>query len=327
MQVSRHGRSACHGWRRASRCVGMYVAAVMLNACGDIPIRESQLETNLPETMASIVVGETTRATVQQRLGAPWLASDYWRFDVFRMTDRDARLAVMLVVPIGASWDDVHGYVLVSYDESGHVAAYGSGVTNGENLSSRLPMEGEDGLLLMVGDRGFAVESSSHTPSALIPAARRDEYLRTLESGESCTVLVGCVQERCSNALVVDGGEARALPGVLLRIRRKPAGGIEVLTQSWLAPLTVRPGEHRLEIPPNALTTLKASAEFSCAAGDLLYAAIEIESGDASQAWKHLKAQVHGSIDVSVQLPEAFREQPLLIWRDGQWLVPQEPAK
>ena len=37
------------------------------------------------------------------------------------------------------------------------------------------------------------------------------------------------------------GGEARALPGVLLRIRKKPAGGIEVLTQSWLAPLTLPP--------------------------------------------------------------------------------------
>jgi hypothetical protein len=55
-----------------------------------------------------------------------------------------------------------------------------------------------------------------------------------------------------------------------------------------------------------------------------LYAAIEIQSGDASQAWKHWKAQVHGAIDVSAQMPEAFREQPMLIWRDGQWLPPQE---
>ena len=318
----------CRSVGRALGIAATVAFALMISGCGELPVQESKIETSLPQKTASIVVGETSRATVRQLLGAPWLASDYWRFDLFRMTDRDARLvAVMLVVPIGASWDDVHGYVLVSYDESGHVAAYGSGVTHGENLSSRLPSEGEDGLLLMVGDQGFAVESSSHTPSALIPAARRDEYLRTLESGESCTVLVGCVQERCSNALVVDGGEARALPGVLLRIRRKPAGGIEVLTQPWLAPLTVRPGEHRLEIPPNALTILKASAEFSCAAGDLLYAAIEIESGDASQAWKHLKAQVHGSIDVSVQRPETFRELPMLIWRDGQWLVPQEPGR
>ena len=314
--------------RSVGRALGVAVAvafALMISGCGDLPVQESEIETSLPQKTAPIVVGETSREAVRQLLGTPWIASEYWRFDLFRMTDKDVSLQVLLfVIPFGASRDDVHGYVLVSYDESGRVAAYGSGVTHGENLATRLPMEGEGGLLLMVGDRGFAVESFSHTPSALIPAARRDEYLRTLESGEDCTVLVGCVQERCSNALVVDGGEARALPGVLLRVHREPTGGIEVLTQSWLAPLTLPPGRHRLEIPPKALTTLKASAELSCAAGDLLFAAIEIESGDASQAWKHLKAQEHGSIDVSVQMPEAFREQPLLIWRDGQWLVPQE---
>ncbi len=315
----------CRGVARVLGIAATVVLALSVSGCGELQVQESKIETSLPQKTAPIVVGETDRATARQLLGAPWIASDYWRFDLFRMTDKDARLVVMLVVPIGASSDDVHGYVLVSYDESGHVAAYNSGVTHGENLSSRLPMEGEDGLLLMVGDRGFAVESSSHTPSVLISAARRDDYRRTLESGENCTVLVGCVQEQCSNALVVDGGEARALPGVLRRIRREPAGGIEVLTQSWLAPLTLPPGRHRLEIPPNVLTTLEASAEFSCAAGDLLYAAIEIESGDASQAWKHWKAQVHGSIDVSAQSPETFREQPMLIWRDGQWLVPQEP--
>ena len=287
-------------------------------------VRASQMETSLPATTASIVPGQTDRAAVRQRLGAPWLASEYWRFDLFRMTDKDVSLQVLFVVPFGASWDDVHGYVLVSYDESGRVAAYDSGVTHGENLSSRTPMAGEDSILLMVGDRGFAVESSSHTPSVLISAARRDDYLRTLAGGEKCTVLVGCRQDQCSNALVVDGGEARALPGALLRIRKKPAGGIEALTQSWLAPLTLPPGQHRLAIPPSALTTLEASTEFSCTAGDLLYAAIEIQSGDASQAWKHWKAQVHGAIDVSAQMPEAFREQPMLIWRDGQWLAPQE---
>jgi hypothetical protein len=29
-----------------------------------------------------------------------------------------------------------------------------------------------------------------------------------------------------------------------------------------------------------------------------------------------------GSIQVSAQMPEVFREQPMLIRRDGQWLVP-----
>jgi hypothetical protein len=323
MQISQPKQSPVIASARFGRGTGLVVVAAALIACGEIPLRESQIDESLPAATAWIVPGQTNRAAVRQRLGAPWLASDDWQFDLFRMSDQDARVLLMLVVPIGTSRDDVRGYVLVSYDESGHVAAYDSGVTHGENLSARMPIEGEDSLLLMVGDLGFAVESSSHTPSVLIPAARRDEYLRTLESGEDCTVLVGCMQDQCSSALVVDGGEARALPGALLRIRRKPAGDIEVLTQSWLAPLTLLPGRHRLEIPPNALTTLEASAEFGCAAGDIVYAAIEIEPGDTSQAWKHWKTQLAGSIAVSAQMPGPFREQPMLIWRDGQWLAPQ----
>jgi hypothetical protein len=34
---------------------------------------------------------------------------------------------------------------------------------------------------------------------------------------------------------------------------------------------------------------------------------------------------VHGSIDVSGAMPEAFLEQPMLIWRGDEWLVPKEP--
>jgi hypothetical protein len=134
-------------------------------------------------------------------------------------------------------------------------------------------------------------------------------------------VIVGCKQEQCSNALVVDAGATRPLPGALLRIRRPNSGGINVSTQSWLAPLTLEPGQHRLEIPPNPHTTLEASTEFGCGAGDLLYAVIEIESGDKREAWRHWKTQVRGSISVSRQMPDVFRDQPMLIWRAGEWLV------
>jgi hypothetical protein len=140
-------------------------------------------------------------------------------------------------------------------------------------------------------------------------------------------VIVGCQQDACGNALIVDDGAARPLPGVLTRMHRKPTGGVEVLTQRWLAPVALEPGPHRLVIPPNPYNTLQASAEFRCAAGDLVYAAIEIVSGDTSQAWRHWKTQVHGSIHVSTRSPEAFREQPMLIWRAGEWLVPQESGR
>jgi hypothetical protein len=313
---------------RSARQASGFAAAVafVLGGCVDVPLHKTEVETVLPQQTAAIVVGQTDRARVRQQLGVPWITSEYWHFDLFRATGKDVTGGVLLLplpVPFGVSSDQVRAYVMVDYAANGMVSAVDSGATHGEDSSWQVPVEGQDSILLMVGDRGFAVESSSHTASVLISAARRDEYLGTLQPGGTCTVIVGCNQDQCSNALVVDGGAARPLPGVLSRIRKKPAGGIEVLTQKWLAPLTLQPGHHRLEIPPNPHTTLEASTQFSCGAGDLVYAVIEIESGDTSEAWRHWKTQVYGSIKVSREMPEAFREQPMLIWRAGEWLVPQ----
>jgi len=304
------------------------VLALALSACGEVPIHESDIGMSLQEKTAPIVVDQTDRAAVRQLLGEPWLASEYWRFDLFRLSGKDVRALVVLVplpVPAGVFSDEVRGYVLVNYNANGKVSAFDRGVTHGENLSWRTPVEGEDSILLMAGENGFAVESSNHTPSVFVSATRRSDYLSAPQPGDKCTVLVGCKQDQCSNTLVLDAGAPRPLPGALSRIRKTAEGGIEVLTQTWLAPLTLQPGQHRLEIPSNALTTLQASTEFSCGAGDLVYAAIEVKSGDKGQAWHHRKTQVHGSIDVSGAMPEAFLEQPMLIWRGDEWLVPKEP--
>jgi hypothetical protein len=327
VRISRSGRQACCGWDGESRWLLIGALAAMLSSCGgEVPIRESKIDTSLPEKTASIVPGQSDRAAVRQLLGEPWLTSEYWRFDLFRMTGQDVLAGFIFApvpVPVGVFSDDVRGYVLVSYDESSEVSAYDSGVTHGENLSWRTPMEGEDSILLMAGDDRFAVETGHHTPSVFISAARRDVYLGTERPRDRCVVIVGCQQDMCNDTLVLDGGPPRPLPGALLRIRRPNAGGIDISTQSWLAPLTLSPGQHRLEIPPNPHTTLEASVGFNCGAGELLYAVVEIESGDTSQAWRHWKTQVRGSIHVSAEMPEAFREQPMLIWRAGEWLLPQ----
>lgn len=114
MQISQPKQSPVIASARFGRGTGLVVLAAALNACGEIPLRESQIDESLPAATAWIVPGQTDRAAVRQRLGAPWLASDDWQFDLFRMSDQDARVLVMLVVPIGTSRDDVRGYVLVA---------------------------------------------------------------------------------------------------------------------------------------------------------------------------------------------------------------------
>jgi hypothetical protein len=326
MQASQAGRrDQCGSGRIPWRPAVAAALAVALGACGDVPLKTTEVESALPRQAEAIVVGRTDRTQVLGQLHEPWLSSEYWRFDLFRMTGKNVDVGILLVpwpVPFGASSEEVRAYVLVGYDANGVVSAVASGATHGEDSSWKVPTDGNDNLLLTAGVTGFAVESSNHTPSVLISAARRDEYLAALRAGDRCTVLVGCKQDQCSNALVVDSGEPLPMPGVLTRIQKNSAGGIEVLTQSWLAPLALPPGQHRLQIPPNPHTTLEATTEFSCGAGDLVYAVIEIESGDKREAWRHWKTQLRGSLSVSRQMPEEFREQPMLIWRDGRWLVP-----
>jgi hypothetical protein len=48
---------------------GIFAAVLALAGCGEVPLRESQLETTLPEKTAPIVVGQTDLAAVRQLLG------------------------------------------------------------------------------------------------------------------------------------------------------------------------------------------------------------------------------------------------------------------
>jgi len=52
---------------------------------------------------------------------------------------------------------------------------------------------------------------------------------------------------------------------------------------------------------------------------------VGLEYDEAATGYGSLK-KLDARLEVSGELPEALREQRLLIWADGQWLVPQEPA-
>lgn len=80
---------------------------------------------------------------------------------------------------------------------------------------------------------------------------------------------------------------------------------------------------HRIEIPRKSFTS-EASTEFTCDAGDLRFATIGAKPNEKLSSG--LILEMDAFIFVSGEMPEPFRNQPILIWQDGNWLVPMEPA-
>ena len=307
MQISQSERRSVLSWGGVCRGVGIGVVAVMLDACvGIAPIQENKVEATLPTQNSPIVVGQTDRAAVRKLLGEPWVKSAYWGFDLFRFSDRERELIVVFV-PLWVSTVDVRLYVLVDYDATGKVAAYDKGVTHGPSVS-RGPTSGGDAALLQAGETALAVNPVTHTSSIFVSPVRRDEYLAGQKPVDQCTVVLGCNADwQCTSSLTVDGGMERALPDSLYVFSKTPGELRIESVRPWLAPMVLPAGDRQLEVFTGKQAF--ANTRFQCVAGELSYALID------------------DPIRLSAEMPGTFREQPMLIWRDGQWLVPQEPGR
>lgn len=130
----------------------------------------------------------------------------------------------------------------------------------------------------------------------------------------SCSLLVGCTEYWCQTQFAVDGGPVQSLPDTV-------EGGIQ-----GLVPVFLVPGEHQIDVRPMSLFApeIKAHASFTCAAGEKRYAAIQI-GRELYQRAEHTRYRWNGNVIVTAEAPPLLAAQPLMIWREGQWLVPQEP--
>jgi len=293
------------------------VASILvLGGCGGVavPVTRSTVEADLPQKIAPIIVGESRQADVRSLLGQPWITSDYWRFDLFRLTGRDVAVGLMwVVVPVPfANLDKTTAYVLVTYDAEGRVLDRQQGLAYddslfGTNATASLRVVSE-------GHVGFAYEDARKRGWVHVGPDRRHAYLSDHRSRTLCSVLVGCTEDWCQTQFAIDDSPPMPLPDTV-------EGGTQGLV---LVPLV--PGEHRIEVRRMSLLApeIKANASFSCAAEELKYAAISIVR-EAYQKAEHTRYRLHGDVTVTAEVPPTLASQPLMIWREGQWLVPQEP--
>ena len=303
------------------RTLAFCAAAVLglaLGGCGGVavPVARSTVEADLPQRTSPIIIGESLQADVRSLLGQPWVSSDYWGFDLFRLTGRDAAIGLIwVVVPLPvANLDTTTAYVLVSYDAEGRVSDRQQGLayddsTLGTNATASVRVVSE-------GQVGFAYEDARKRGWVHVGPDRRHAYMRDHRSLTSCSLLVGCTGDWCQTQFVIDGGAAEPLPDTV-------EGGIQGLVLVRLVP-----GEHRISVRGLSRLAPKvdAHASFSCAAGQERYAAIQIVT-EAYQKAEHTRSRLLGEITVTAEEPPLLAAQPIMIWREGQWLLPQEPGR
>jgi len=289
------------------------IAAVLvlaLGGCVPLPLHESNLEGTMPAKTSALVVGQSDRTQVRQALGEPWLASRYWGLDLYRASDKNSQILLMLL-PMGVPSEDVNGFILVAYDVDAAVVAYDQEISQDPSIffSPNIPVDAA----LEAGDARFQTAADGQEAYVSVAVAVRDRYLHDVSVGTQCRVILGCGQAYCPARVAIDGGLALELPTGFTSL------------QPEVAVVSLPPGKHRVEATPAQGVEFSATVtEFICAAGEAQHIALRLELDRRPMRFR-LKRHFAAAFEISPQMPEAFRESPLLIWLNGQWLVPQEP--
>lgn len=278
-------------------------ALVVLALGGCIPV--TLHESNLEETRPALVVGQSDRAQVRQALGEPLVTSDYWRFDAFRLKDWNAGALFVLYIPIPA-WSREEAYVLVSYAEDDRVldVTYGQRIKDVWNVVKR-------DTEASVESAGLRLIAAGKDVYLAVSPTRRDEYLARPAVEGRCRVLVGCAQSDCPARIVIDG----------TAVQNPATSGMGAV-----AAMSLPPGPHRVEVLPVAdKESFAAATEFACSAGETRHVMVSLEPCTKRSNSLWVSTRHEAAVTVSADMQEPLQRCPLLLWVNGQWLVPQEP--
>jgi len=283
-----------------ARTVIAVMTGVMLGGCIGFPVHVSSVRNDLPSMTAPIVAGETDRATVRSRLGEPLIRSEHWRFDAFRITERNVGVIVFgggIPVPV---WDKEVGYILVAYDHEGRAADVQYGLRAGGSWAGG---ESNGPASVTVTARDLQLRATGKETFLAVPPSRRDQYLQSLPSGTECRVVIGAPDSISDAALLIDGQPGPPLPKTM---------------SDTLMPIRLAPGRHRIEVLRSGAAKAGVT-EIQCVGGETHYAALRVLPGAGSSK--------HSSIEVvtATARPDWIEQFALLIWGNGHWLVEAEP--
>jgi len=295
-----------------TRIAAVVAALPLFAGCGgDIPIKESSLASSLPQQTAKIVVGQSDRTSVRAQLGTPWVTSDDWRFDLFRATDENSMLMVVMLLPMAYRTEDIRGYVLVNYDDRGMVTAvdYGIATEGDEVFGGTFPAS----VSLAAGNVAFWASPDEESYFVAVSASRGDDFIQHNPPKEQCRVLLGSSAD-CGLKTLLDRSDAIVLPRpVPLRYATLPPNYV---------PFDVKPGNHELEFASaTVLCSYEAVSQVSCGAGETRYVTVTASHVPPDGHW-HVQDKYLINVETSADKPWARGYYGLFIYANGRWLLP-----
>ena len=304
--------------RRAVVLVAL--VGLALGGCFGVPLSRSKVEETLQTT--SIEVGVADRAEVRRVVGQPLLSSEYWRFDVFRISDWNRGVLFFFYVPI-PMWEKNEGFVVVTYRDDGRVL----GVASGQRAKGFWAVSSADPeTSIELGDLQLWT-ADGHTYAAA-SWSRRDTYLSGIPPGDRCRLVVGCEQSDCPAAVVIDaqpqdrGSAASSGAGTTIRLANSELLGLRAVVVA-----SVLPGSYRAAVVlDDRKESFAATAHFDCAAGDTRHVLMSVGYDFEPVAAVFAKRRYRATIEVSAAMPRVLSMQPLLLWGDEAWRVEAEPG-
>lgn len=233
-------------------------------------------------------------------------------------------------VPMGVLTTPVEGFTLVAYDAAGPVTE----VSNGSYMVDLLHFR-----MLKAGDLHLGFDRrDGPRPVLMADAHRLQDYLALRGATETCTVVIACDEtgpadspyEACPERVTFDGRAYNPRPstGLCESSNTCPAGAAvdskDLRRVPLVLPITLQPGRHELMMSRGGLQG-RPEVDFDCSAGEVRYGVIRAHAHWTSAGRQ--SGTLEAVLSFESTLPARWRTRSLLLYRQGAWVVEQEPGQ
>lgn len=336
--------------QQGQRSVFVVVVLLLAGCAVTTPVGQPSVDVEAAQVRAAEIDSQpTTRDGVHALLGQPWLSSEAFDVEVYRLQGKQHNLMVIFApypVPLPAFSDKLEAYTLVTYGADGQVKEKAFGFVSASFGSPPT-------LILRTGDVEF-VHGFGDTIS--VPMERYLKVSAARTTGPSCTVLLGCDEARlaaagergfcaCNTLLRVDDGERQSLslmsPAIIPYEREMPAaeceasggrflplgatgGGSCLYRPNALYPLALAAGQHVLHFAMGRFDEA-SQLDVACDANGLARVTLGGKFMLCTR-FENQTVQVDRSKETLISLtqpdPRAQPEARVLVYDHGAWLYP-----